>query len=276
MTSLIYNPVTKALLDTIARDLPHALLLVGDEGVGLGTIARAVAWHDLAGVVESTTPDGVVDKTSKGVIRIGQIRELTTQTRSIAKKREVYVIDEADKMNLAAQNAFLKLLEEPTPNVSFILTAHAPHLLTATVLSRVQTVRIQQISREQSEQLIAKAGINDARKVQQLLFLGSGRPSLLHKLINDETYFSQKASVIADAREYVGGTPYQRAMIVQRYAADRSASLSLIEQSINLVQFSVSNSASPQLIALLDTLTTIYDRIAANGNVRLQLTTFVV
>ena len=50
--------------------------------------------------------------------------------------RKVYLIEDADTMNTAAQNAALKLLEEPPKGVYFILCAQNPALLLPTVRSR--------------------------------------------------------------------------------------------------------------------------------------------
>lgn len=51
-------------------------------------------------------------------------------------ERKVYLIEDADTMNLAAQNAALKLLEEPPAGVYFLLCATNPTLLLPTVRSR--------------------------------------------------------------------------------------------------------------------------------------------
>ena len=274
--SLVYNSETKLLIDRVMSDMPHALLLVGEHGVGLGSIARAIAWRDIAGVIVPTDKDGNADPSTKGEIRILQIRQLIQSTRGKSAHHMIYIIDEADKMTTAAQNAFLKLLEEPANHVSFILTAHAPHLLLPTVRSRVQTLPIHQLSREQSEQFIRQAGVTDARKTQQLLFLASGRPAELQRLISDDRTFSERAKIIADAREYLQGKAYQKAIIVQKYAGERALALELVQQAINLLEFSLKASPSTQSINTANQLSTIYDRIAANGNIRLQLTTFVV
>lgn len=51
-------------------------------------------------------------------------------------ERKVYILDEADKMNPQAQNAALKLLEEPPERVTLLLCVCNPELLLPTVRSR--------------------------------------------------------------------------------------------------------------------------------------------
>ncbi len=74
----------------------------------------------------------------KREIAVDQIRQLARDAVVLPNeaKRKVYLIEEADKMNLAAQNAALKLLEEPPPGVIFILCAENAQALLPTVRSR--------------------------------------------------------------------------------------------------------------------------------------------
>ena len=79
----------------------------------------------------------------KKMISISQIREiglLLSAKPNEAKKRMVLIKD-ADKMNVQAQNALLKMLEEPPENTFFILTATHTSSLLATILSRCRQFR---------------------------------------------------------------------------------------------------------------------------------------
>ena len=57
---------------------------------------------------------------------------------------QVVIIQEADKLNVQSANALLKVLEEPKPNLYFILTTQAITQLLPTIRSRVQKVRLVQ------------------------------------------------------------------------------------------------------------------------------------
>jgi DNA polymerase-3 subunit delta' len=99
----------------------------------------------------------------KKAISISQIREiglLLTAKPNEAQKRMV-LIEDADKMNVQAQNALLKMLEEPPENTFFILTAtHTPPLL-PTILSRCRQFRFCPPScHEIQETLIHQYGID--------------------------------------------------------------------------------------------------------------------
>lgn len=274
--SLIYSTDTKQTLARLRSHLPQATLLEGLAGVGLYTIAQNIGGQSTAAVIQPTDADGAVDVGAKGVIRLSQIRELQRYTRGKSVDPRVFIINDADKMNLQSQNAFLKLLEEPGDNVHFILTSHQPHRLLQTVTSRVQRVLIPPISNLESQHFINKLGVTDAHKVQQLLFIAGGRPAEISRLIADEAYFIERATLAKDARTLVGGQLSDRVMVVARYSSDRARALQLLDAAQAVISFSILHAPSPTLVSLIDRLATTYDRVVANGNTRLQLVNFVI
>ncbi len=74
----------------------------------------------------------------KREISVDQIRQAAADAVVLPNEaeRKVYILEEADKMNLSAQNAALKLLEEPPRHVIFLLCAENAQLLLPTVRSR--------------------------------------------------------------------------------------------------------------------------------------------
>ena len=71
---------------------------------------------------------------------IDQIRELKKDVAYTRNKPFAYVLFDFDKASFEAQNAFLKTLEEHSPNITFILTASSAHALPPTVVSRCSIV----------------------------------------------------------------------------------------------------------------------------------------
>ena len=80
----------------------------------------------------------------KQFITVDQIRALSADAVVLPNEaaRKVYIIDEAESMNPAAQNAALKLLEEPPAWDVFLLCALRPMQLLETVRSRCTTVKL--------------------------------------------------------------------------------------------------------------------------------------
>ena len=77
-------------------------------------------------------------------ITISQIRDIAADAAILPNEaeRKVYIIEEAETMNLNAQNAALKLLEEPPQTVVFLLCTVNPDLLLETVRSRCLSVSV--------------------------------------------------------------------------------------------------------------------------------------
>ena len=241
MTKLTFNPASKRQLDQYALDLPGALLITGAEGIGLTAAAREASGSNKA-VVYTVLPekDEKVDL-EKGTITIDSIRRLYALTKTIEPNGRVIVIDYAERMAKPAQNAFLKLLEEPGEGTHFILLTHQPGLLLPTILSRVQRLDMRLITREQSEDLLDSLKVRDERQKAQLLFIAGGLPAELTRLVSDAKYFEQRSGVIKDAREFVVGNSYARLLIAKKYKDNRVQALLMISDAMRLLQNTLVN-----------------------------------
>lgn len=101
---------------------------------------------------------------------------------------KVYVISDADLMNAAAQNALLKLLEEPPASAAFVLSAANPAQLLPTVRSRCVLVR-QNEDAESDEQALADA--------EELLdAVRAGRTALLRWSVSAEAMDTRRVSAM--------------------------------------------------------------------------------
>ena len=80
----------------------------------------------------------------KKEILVDQIKEICSQAAVMPNDaaRKVYIISEADRMNIRAQNTLLKVLEEPPSFVIFILSAENSGALLETIRSRCVEVRL--------------------------------------------------------------------------------------------------------------------------------------
>lgn len=271
---LIFNPATKQQIDSVIADIPQGILVAGAHGAGLLTTAKYIAGTFLAAVVEPTDKDGAVNH-AKGTITVKRIRELYDQSRSKSLQNQIFIIDDADKMSTGAQNAFLKLLEEPNPHVSFVLTTHSPGGLLPTITSRVEQLRVLPITTEQSEQLLIAHKLPASKKAQAL-FVASGKPAELARMALNDSYFDAKASVMSAAKTFLNGTKADRLQIAFAYATDREKSLQLLQSGIAIMSFTLKNKASAGVIDQADRLANAYDAIAANGNAKLHLVATVL
>jgi DNA polymerase-3 subunit delta' len=90
----------------------------------------------------------VIEPGDSGAIKIEQIRDMVDRAayRPFEGKRRVVIIDEADALVVAAQNALLKTLEEPPSASVFILLTARPDVLLPTVRSRCPVLRFRPLN----------------------------------------------------------------------------------------------------------------------------------
>lgn len=264
MAELLINPATKKVLDAYLHQPSHAVILTGRHGVGLGTIAADIA-TELAGTAQAVT----TLSPEKNLISIDSVRGLYATTRSTRRDRQVIVIDDADSMSSEAQNALLKLLEEPVQNVHFILTTHKPSKLLPTISSRAQYIDVLPIGREASDSLIARFKL-EATKASQVTFLASGLPAEIVRLTSDQDYFEKRIALVTGARRFLQGSAYERLVVLQTYTA-RDHALQFLSECSRLLMFSVLKQRQLSAADSMSVLDTVMTRIENGGHVRTQL-----
>lgn len=272
--TLTLHPTTAVQAEILRNNLPQGSMLTGEKGVGLMTIAAWLAANNLAGVVSPTDAKGTMDQ--DGTISVDAIRGLYQDTRAKQSSRQVYTIDDADRMTAGAQAAFLKLLEEPTPMTHFILTSHRPSLLASTIRSRVQQTIIHPITDVQTVEFIKHLGVSDQTRRIQLQYIARGLPAELCRLQNDEEYFVGRARIITDARTFLQASAYDRLILAARYQSDRPGTVALIDCASMILRQTIRSKAEPAIISQLDRLLDLRENIVSQHNIRLQLTHFVL
>lgn len=271
---LLVHPQTAERLRQLRTDPPHSLLLSGSRGVGLHTIALDMAGRHR---IDDITPrDRKGNYSPTAPIAIEQIRELYQRTRGKYTEAHFVIIDDADQMTHAAQNALLKLLEEPASNIHFILTSHTPIQLLPTILSRVMQVEIIPISSMQTTSLIKALGISDHATAAQLQFVATGLPAMITRLVKQPKALDQLRTVMGDARAFLAASPYERLRIAGRHQSTRDEALEFVDAIGQLLAHSLSTRADTSSLALLDRSLDIYEQLLLNRNVKLQLLRLVV
>ena len=111
---------------------------------------------------------------------------------SLAAK--VFIIDEAEMLNPAGQNAILKSLEEPPKGTVFILVTSSEERLLATIRSRCQRVRFEAIDEMAMKQWLARSGLSiEPGKAAWLLRFAMGSPGLALAALDNDLFTWQEA-----------------------------------------------------------------------------------
>lgn len=268
MPELLIHATSQTLIDTYLKNPAHGLLLSGPIGVGLKTIATHIAHHiDAKAYIQEIRPD------DKFTITIETVRGLYKLTRGQRDTPLVIIIDDADAMGREAQNALLKLLEEPTANVYFILTSHMPQQLLATITSRTQHIAMLPLAKGRVDELIPSDTPPAIRA--QLLFIAEGLPAEITRLQSDEAYFSRSTKQMKDARGFLEGDQYARLLLVREYSADRVIASEFLQSLESMLSFMMFSQQNPAHVASLEKIEDISSRLRQNAHVRTQLTYLV-
>jgi DNA polymerase-3 subunit delta' len=190
-----HRKILKLLTQVVhTKRLAHAYVFSGLDGIGKRLTALALAKNLLCSsgggkicgicsaciqVDRGSHPDLMMIEPEKGLITIDSIRNLkrALSRKSFSGGYKVCLIDDADKMNLQAENALLKTLEEPTPDTVIILITAKPYHLLPTVLSRCQHLKFQSLAPFDASELIM-AGVAGVERDDALLMasLTGGSP----------------------------------------------------------------------------------------------------
>lgn len=162
-------------------NITNAYLLTGPEGVGKRMIAEDFA-ENLLGVRLENSPDYKCIGVKKGEnsIKIDQIRDMIGDM-SIKPygNYKIFVIDDADKMTVQAQNALLKTLEEPSAYGIIILITRNDQALLDTIRSRCLEIKFAPLSSRDIRTILSERGIDDDQaQVASIFSRGSASRAL--------------------------------------------------------------------------------------------------
>lgn len=141
--------------------ISHAYILTGEEGTGRKSIANAFSMallcekggkepcmvcHSCKQVLSGNHPDLIYVKHEKpNSIGVDDIREQINDTimiRPYSSYYKIYIVDEAEKMTVQAQNALLKTIEEPPAYAVIILITTNQEAFLPTILSRCVQLKL--------------------------------------------------------------------------------------------------------------------------------------
>ena len=200
--NIIGHEHQKYLLTRAANEdmVSHAYLFSGPEGVGKKLTALEFAKALNCKSDPKSPPDvecgcGSCSKVARGIhpdvvlveyegvndIKVDQIRE-GVEDKLFLKPFEgsfkVVIVDESERMNRSAQNAFLKTLEEPPPDSVIILVTSRETALLPTIRSRCQIVRFSPLPTESIVKILEKETQLSESDLELSSRLSEGSPGL--------------------------------------------------------------------------------------------------
>lgn len=213
--NLIGNNKVKEILYRI-KEPSHAYMFLGPEGVGKFLFAKEFTYKWLCidedekpcGQCKSciqykgeNNPDLTVIEPVDGSIKVEQIRNLIKKAyeKPVTSNKKVYILNDADKMTDSAQNALLKILEEPPLYVMIILIGINEHLFLNTIKSRCVKVMFKKIEDEEIKEYMLN---NNKNFKEEFLKIYDGSIGNIEKLEGKEEAYEELDRIIKNIRSF--------------------------------------------------------------------------
>ncbi len=188
--------------------ISHAYIFSGQEMIGKRTFALELANRINKAADTDIHPDiFTVDPSSSESgesIPIEQIRNAKNflSLSAYSGPYKFVIINDAEKMTAESQNAFLKILEEPSDSSIIILVSAYPDELLPTITSRCQEIKFSNHSIKDIKKILLEEDITEERAE----FLGefvNGRLGLALKIVRENLYDKVKKhlSELADLKK---------------------------------------------------------------------------
>jgi DNA polymerase-3 subunit delta' len=235
MTSLLLHPQTRLQVQYYLKDPSQVLFISAPNGSGKKTIARTIAAELLELPPEKNVENYhyffyVRRLKNKNDISIEQVRTvidaLKLRTPGTTTIKRVVMIENAHFLSFPAQNALLKILEEPNSDTVFLLTANSIQNVLPTIISRAQKLELLPASLSETSKYWQN---NFADKdIESAWRLSGGGAGLMHALLSENNEHSLKKSV-DEAKKFLTANKYQRLLSIDHISRNREQLQNFLE-----------------------------------------------
>jgi DNA polymerase-3 subunit delta' len=265
------NKIDKINLDNLFSDMPGALMISSKENYGVfDTFMSLVDKNSVdIEIIKPKLKD--LEDNLKGSVGVEDIHYVQNIASRMHKKPQIVCFSKADSMTRSAQNAFLKLLEEPGNNTYFVLCTENINKMLPTIISRVQITRLHNITKQQSIDYVRSFGLTDEKRINQIVYLANGLPKLLKKLSVNDDFFDEMSSSFKSAMEMLASSSYKKIIALSKYKDDRDKAISLVDNILLILKNTIISKPEYSSIDKIEKLLVCRDKLVRGGNVRLNL-----
>lgn len=144
--------------------LSHAYIFEGQDGIGKFLVAKKIAMEILnVNNLDMVTSAISIIEPEDGMIKISKIRQLGEDIilKPTDTEKKVFIIRDGELMNEAAQNALLKVLEEPPEYAVILIVTSDKEKLIRTIKSRCTSFKFLPLTDEQIREYYKNENINE-------------------------------------------------------------------------------------------------------------------
>lgn len=276
LPAILINPLTQQAIAAYQAQPTGAVLLIGNTGAGKLYVAQTMA-RQFLGHDASQSGLLIVEPNDKQAISIDDIRRVKAFTRLRAPGNQaikrVIIVADAHTMSGEAQNALLKILEEPPEDTVLILTAPTAKHVLPTIASRVMAITVQPVSFDLAADFF---GREDA-ELRKAYYLSHGSAGLLTALVNNTDH--QLLSAVEQAKQLLSVSAFERLAQVDALAKQKAGLPLLLDGLERVAHAALTQAAAKNNAAGINTWRKKLERIlfaesalSSNPNTKLLLT----
>lgn len=220
------NIIENLITISKSKNISHAYIFDGEEGIGKSTVAEIFAQailcqdfqYDNCGQCKNcrltfnkSHPDVKIydftvgeDGKERASISVESVRQFKKEIylKPFFADRKIYILENADKMTVEAQNAMLKIFEEPPSYITIILITNGISKILSTIKSRAVIIKFPSLkSKELEKYLEINSKETENKKVYASISGGSIKRML--ELIDDEDSLILRKEVIDGIKELI-------------------------------------------------------------------------
>lgn len=280
---LVLHPQTRAQVTQFIDEPTHALLLEGAKGSGKKTLIKHIASQILSISADTTASHPYIsvivpEKNAISIERVRQTREfLRLRVPSKQQIARIIMVFEIDTMSHEAQNAFLKMLEEPPNDTLILMTTSDEKKLLTTVHSRVRHLSVLPVTQQEASKYFTQQGFS-ANDITKAYHMADGRIGLTSALLADDTNHPL-VEAITEAKRLLSSTPFERLARVDQLVKQREDLPTLfeaLERVTHAALYAASRKEASTQVARwknrLKRILTSQDQLAKNASAKLLLT----
>ncbi len=199
--------------------ISHAYILNGESGMGKKMLAKAFAMtvqcekkgtepcmecHSCKQFLSGNNPDiRWVTHEKPASISVEDIRTQLNNDiviRPYEYSHKVYIIDEAEKMTVASQNALLKTIEEPPSYAIILLLTANKEMLLETILSRCVVMEMRPVENERIVRYLKEEEMIVEYRAREAVAFAGGNIGKAKEMCASDDFFEFKEDVLRLAK----------------------------------------------------------------------------